>query len=398
MEIATGSSTLQDSAAAADVAWQQLAEQLKHDPVLVICSASAAYSARALYDRLTELAPAGCKITGVSSCLGSMDNSGFHSADGYGLNLTAFADDTGDFGVGLVDQNDAPEVAAAQAMHNAIDDADRAGELPIMVWLSAAPGREEAVLKGISSVIGEHVPVIGGSSADNEIAGNWWQFGAGRVQTDGVLLIAMYPQCEVGISFHSGYAPTDHSGTVTGADGRIVYSIDDRPAAQVYNDWTDGLIEDQLSGGNILQASTFHPFGKEAGQIEHVPYYALLHPEQVLDDGAIRLFSSIPSGEKITLMSGSADSLSTRAGAVARGILERHNWNPDQIAGSLVVYCAGCMLGIRDRMDDVTDGLNDALGRTPFHGMFTFGEQGCFIDGINRHGNLMISVVVFTKD
>ncbi len=45
-------------------------------------------------------------------------------------------------------------------------------------------------------------------------------------------------------------------------------------------------------------------------------------------------------------------------------------------------------------MDDVVGHLNDALDGHPFLGSFTFGEQGCFIGGENRHGNLMISVLL----
>jgi hypothetical protein len=46
-------------------------------------------------------------------------------------------------------------------------------------------------------------------------------------------------------------------------------------------------------------------------------------------------------------------------------------------------------------MDEVVDGLRLELGALPFLGSFTFGEQGCFVGGENRHGNLMILVVVF---
>jgi len=398
MEIATGSSILQDVTKAVNAAWKQIINNLTHTPTLLICSASTNYNVQKLSTRLSELAPEGCKIAGSSSCLGTMSNTGYHSQNGYGLSITAFSDKDSDFGIALVSQSGSAQKAAAQAMREAIHNANRPGELPDLVWLSAAPGQEEAILDGIASVIGQHVPVIGGSSADNTITARWWQFHSQQTETDGVLLIAMYPQCQFAISFHNGYAPTTCSGTVTEAKDRIVYQIDHQPAAQIYNDWTQGLINTQLGGGNILQLSTFQPLGREIGRIEDVPYYTLLHPEQVLKDGAIRLFSNVHNGERLSLMSGSADSLISRAGSVAGGILERKGWNSQQLAGALVVYCAGCMLGIHPRMSEVTTGLREALGPVPFHGRFTFGEQGRFINGHNCHGNLMISVVIFTKN
>lgn len=398
MEIATGSSTLQDPEKAVNAAWKRIINSLDHKPSLLICSASANYAAQTLSTQLTELAPKGCKIAGASSCLGTMSNTGYHSQNGYGLSITAFSDRDSDFGIGLIDQSDSAEKAAAQAIQAAIHDANRPGELPDLVWLSAAPGQEEAILTGIASVIGQHVPVIGGSSADNTINAQWWQFRSQQVKTDGILLIAMYLQCQFGLSFHNGYVPTTCCGTVTAAKDRVIYEINHQPAAQVYNDWTQGLIDNQLGGGNILQLSTFQPLGREIGRIEDVPYYALLHPEQVLEGSAMHLFSRVHNGEVLTLMSGSADSLSSRASSVARGILERKGWQSQQLAGAMVVYCAGCMLGIHSRMPEVTAGLREALGSIPFHGRFTFGEQGRFINGQNCHGNLMISVVIFTKN
>ena len=65
------------------------------------------------------------------------------------------------------------------------------------------------------------------------------------------------------------------------------------------------------------------------------------------------------------------------------------------MSGALVIYCAGCMLTVQDRMGEVAQGVCQVLGDKPFLGSFTFGEQGCFIGGSNHHGNLMISVVVF---
>jgi hypothetical protein len=53
------------------------------------------------------------------------------------------------------------------------------------------------------------------------------------------------------------------------------------------------------------------------------------------------------------------------------------------------------MLGIQPRMQEVVESLRGALGERPFLGTFTFGEQGCFVGGENRHGNLMISVLTF---
>jgi len=397
MQIKTGSSTHTNGVVAIREAWAQLQLDLTDEPFLLICNACSLYKAEEIRVELNKLIPLGCKVAATSSCLGAMNNQGFQSQDGFGLSLMAFADDAGDFGVGITDQSNQPEDAAAQAVSQAITNANRPGEVPDLIWLASTPGNEEMVLSGIASIVGPKVPVIGGSVSDNTIAGDWWLSSKAQVECNGVLVIVMYPECLVGLSFHSGYAPTSKSGIVTQASGRVIETIDNQPAAQVYNTWTNGSIEPNLKGGSILSKVTFSPLGIEKGRIENIPHYMLIHPKRVLDHGELVLFSNIQIGDQITLMKGSAESLTARASSVVSGIIERKAWSQHQIAGAFVIYCAGCMLSIREDMDSVSEGIDEALGNAVFQGAFTFGEQGCFTDGTNRHGNLMISAVVFAN-
>jgi hypothetical protein len=175
-----------------------------------------------------------------------------------------------------------------------------------------------------------------------------------------------------------------------------VYEIDGRPAAQVYDEWTGGAIHDLLDGGNILARTSLFPLGRVVGRYGGVPYYRLAHPDSVLENRALSLFADVSEGDQLVLMQGNPAGLIARAGSVARAALDQRDpLAPEVPVGALVVYCAGCMLTVRDRMDEVVDGLRLELGALPFLGSFTFGEQGCFVGGENRHGNLMILVVVF---
>ncbi len=207
----------------------------------------------------------------------------------------------------------------------------------------------------------------------------------------------MFPSTKVHSAFRSGYYATQQGGTVTDASRRTILTIDNRPAAEVYNEWTNGAIKNSLSGGNVLGDTTLHPLGRLVMQIGDVTFYRLSHPEAVTPEGGLRLFTDIEAGEEIVLMTGSHSSLVVRAGVVAKSALRNGAVSPDQVAGGLVIFCAGCMLTVQDEMKDVVANIRDELGETPFLGAFTFGEQGCFVDGTNHHGNLMISVVVFER-
>jgi hypothetical protein len=62
-------------------------------------------------------------------------------------------------------------------------------------------------------------------------------------------------------------------------------------------------------------------------------------------------------------------------------------------SGALIMYCAGCMLQIENKIDDIAQGFASSL-RQPFLATFPFGEQGRE-GGKNRHGNLMYAVLLF---
>jgi hypothetical protein len=104
------------------------------------------------------------------------------------------------------------------------------------------------------------------------------------------------------------------------------------------------------------------------------------------------MFADVPPGEVVWQMQGSADSLVSRAGRVAQ---QARKDGGGTVVGALVVYCGGCMLSVKDRMDEVRGEVNLALGGAPWLGLFTFGEQGKPSRGRTKHGNLMISCTVF---
>ncbi|MCF6179684.1 MAG: FIST C-terminal domain-containing protein [Geopsychrobacter sp.] len=393
-------------------AYENLVSQLDTEPTLIILSCSVAYDLEAVLATLRTHAPQ-VPLSGGTSCMGVLTQAGVHAEDGCGLALFGIYDPEGSYGVGATVIGEEPEVAAQQAIHAALEMADCPGEVPAMVWMSAAPGCEESLISGIGAVLGEDVPITGGSSADNQVQGDWRQFANDAIYSNAVVVTALFPSTEVMFAFHSGYEPTDVKGIVTKAggfeateekgvatraEGRILWEINGLPAAAVYNDWSKGLIEDVLTtGGNILGRTTLHPLGRIAGHIGDVPYYQLSHPDAVTENGGLSLFSNVAPGDELVLMHGTIDSLVSRAGRVASSALETYSAQPEDVAGALVVYCAGCMLTVQDRLNEVVDSLRNALPGVPFLGVHTFGEQGCFLSGENRHGNLMISVLLFSK-
>ena len=339
------------------------------------------------------------RIHAATSCLGSMIESGTHIGPEPGLCLLALADAEGDYGTACGALTDAPLAAAATLVRAALADADRLGENPAMVWVSSAPGSEEEVIAGLQDVVGGATPIVGGSAADNAIEGKWQVMAGGAPVNNGLVVSVLFPSARIGAAFHSGYAPTEQRGRITRCAGRRVIEIDGQPAADVYAAWTQGAVTRPAADSvNILMATTLWPLGRHMDSIGGADIYMLSHPETLAADGSLTLFTEVAEGEELVLMSGTVDSLLERPVLVSDAACRMGEIGKAQVAGMILVFCAGCMLTVKDRLDEVRRALNAALPGVPFIAAFTFGEQGPALACSNRHGNLMISAVTFARD
>lgn len=95
---------------------------------------------------LAAVLPEGMAVHGATSCLGVMGGDGPKTENGAG----AFAiwDAKGDYGTALVAFGDDPRAAAAAATADALMVADRPGEAPDLIWISASPGARNLSLLG----------------------------------------------------------------------------------------------------------------------------------------------------------------------------------------------------------------------------------------------------------
>lgn len=332
----------------------------------------------------------------ASSCLGSMSDHGVFLGKST-VTLFAISDPGGGYGSasGPLSQGDSRSVALL-LLKEAVRRAERPGEVPSLVWVSTTPGNEEAVVSAIHHALGGQAPIYGGSSADDDLSGQWWVGDGAASHSPGIVVTVFYPTAQVMHAFHAGYAPTQSVGVVTSAQGRVVHTIDHRPAMEVYADWTQGAVALPAGAGEILSATTLFPLGVQVGFINMMPYYRLIHPAEALEDGSMVLFAEAAEGVKLHLFSGSQSSIVNRAGRVVSAAMEMEG-DSGGVAGALVTFCAGCQLAVQPELSNVVAGIEAVIPGVPFLGQFSYGEQGTFPNGENCHGNLMISAVVFKE-
>jgi hypothetical protein len=267
---------------------------------------------------------------------------------------------------------------------------------PQTLLLHASPGYEERLLEGIADAFGgEPPPAYGGSAADNDLSGQWRVFSGARLESEGFVLVGFIADKPPSGAFVAGYLPTQTRAVVTRAQGRVIMEIDGKPAAEVYNQWRAGAL-DQFVGttSNVLAHTTLAPVGRLIDKQRSTPRYLLSHPHQVHADGSLSFFTEFAKGDEIILMMGTTESLLERT----RQVVQRaRSGNRDAVRGAVLSYCGGCVMAIGDRARDVAQLFRAQIGSAPFVGAATFGEVGCLPGAAvsNRHGNLMCDTVLF---
>jgi hypothetical protein len=347
---------------------------------------------RLLHQYLSTRFPRTARLGGSSSG-GLMTQHGLQGANTIGLLLI---EDDGDFGVAAAPLGPDPAQTAEQLLLEALANCGCSGQLPELIWIYQSPGSEEAVIEGLRRVIGDRCPIVGGSSADNDVSGRWRQLGPDGPMSHGLVVGVLMPASPLGYAFQGGYEPAGASGVVTALAGRDILSIDGKPAAAVYNDWIGGRIDAQLAGGAVLAQTSMFPLATDGGRVDGVSHYRLIHPEMVTATGGLRTFCNLDVGARVYAMKGDRRRLVDRAGRVAEQAAQMLATDHSRIAGAIVVYCGGCKMALGEDIEQVSVAVAKHLADAPFIGCFTFGEQGRMLDR-NVHGNLMISAVVFSQ-
>ncbi|MGL4750182.1 MAG: FIST signal transduction protein [Shewanella sp.] len=374
---------------------QQYIDSIKQDEPANLAIAFGNIDAILHLSQATEITQLATSWVATSSCITAFSDIGAEDNQNH-LAILQFYDPQGSYGVASKQSSiDSIIEDSQQALTLALNAANRPGELPALIWCSQSPGLEEGLLTGIRQLVGHNVPVFGGTSADNDVSGHWCMFDGQQTIMTGFIIAVLFPSTPINYFFSSGYETTRHTAIVTSASGRKLHTLNHQPAASVYNQWRTMMALPTLANGPVLAQSTFNPLGRVI--LDNDEQMTLLsHPAFIYEDGTMELFSEVYQGEQLTFMHGNQTLLIQRAQTVthfaAQQLLDLYDSKP---LAAIVIFCAGCMLAIKDETNQVRQGVEQALGNVPFIGGFTFGEQGRFADGVNRHGNLMISAIIF---
>jgi hypothetical protein len=411
VKVGVGGSRETDTQGAVESAHAAMLSRLGGEqPSLIVAGFTCTHDAAKVAGIIHHLSPS-VPMMGCTSCRGIVLNDRWLSYQKeYAVALWGLHDIAGTYKVIRITNR--PKDLSAELRRQVQEACRVRDEMPSFVFLLGSPGDEEAVLKGIVDAIGTDVPILGGSSADNTVAGFWKQISktglsgadclAPEVSESGIVLAVAWPSCEISTTLTSGFRQTEKRGIVTKmdeADPRTILEIDGQPVTQVYNTWAEGKLDGvvfQDGKANVLAPSSFMPLGEPCGD----SYHRVLHPAFLHQStGGLTTFADAREGMPIAMLTAAPETLAKQISESARQLLNTdggsYTGDGDDTAGALMIFCGGLAMAIDNSMGIAAEKLAAVVGQKATMGICCFGEQGMNHKRQAIHGNLMVGCILF---
>jgi hypothetical protein len=354
---------LPDSRAAAAAAARQAVSG--SDPKLLMLFAAIDHDRAELLAGLREVAPGtpivGCTTQGEIGPGGPTDGSVLVAAlGGAGLSVsTAVAERVAGR------QRDAgAEVAAC------VEPLEDRPHRVLMLLTDGQIRDQEAILRGAYSVLGAAVPLFGGASADGWRMTGGYLFSDDRVLTDAVVAVAIGSEAPLSVAVRHGWDKVGEPMVVTSAGDGRVYTLDDRPALDVYLDRLSAPPEAYTDEEAFKQFALPRPLGVQRRSGVEARN---LSTEVDLAGRSIGGGSAIDHGGLTWAMAGDEESILAATDEACQAAIDGLSGQPP--VGMLTFSCAALRAvlgddGIRHegaRLDKWADGV-------PYAGFYTYGE------------------------
>uniref|UniRef100_A0A6U3ULJ1 FIST domain-containing protein n=1 Tax=Ditylum brightwellii TaxID=49249 RepID=A0A6U3ULJ1_9STRA len=383
MSAGYGSSTLESTKGAVAEAVKIASSSLSNAPSIAFVSCTVSRDVDEVRKEFVDALPENVPIHGITSSGALLSNKGALG---------------GAVGCLLLDKEGAFETAYdSENGENAVLSLKEKMASPQVIFMGATPGAEE----GIIASINEHfpgVPVYGGTAADDALSGDWKVMSSESVSGTGVSLVAVGPSVKFGASMLGPYTETEKTAKATKTEGRRVFEIDGKPAADFVYAWLGEEVgESYRAGGLILPQTAQKPVGIKKPSGEYVTNHlaALGGDEKFVD-----FFAPIPEGAELIIMD-SGDGPSTGYASALASAYDTAKSQGSLAGGSpaagILVFCGGMAIAVGDNLDAglTSDSFASKVGDLPVLGMTCFGEQA-FLEGQkeNVQRNLSVGMIL----
>jgi len=244
------------------------------------------------------------------------------------------------------------------------------GEYRVVIMLTdALAGDQQEMIRGAYSVLGATVPLVGGGAGDDLRMVTSRQFHGGRLLQNAVVAACIGTDSPIGLAIRHGWHRRGDAMVVTATGGNCLYSLDDRPALDVYLDRHDAPAGVETDRAAFAEFALTRPLAVARRGDVAVRHVLGADPEA----RSLICAGSVPKGAAVWLARGDvASTLAATEGACAEAVA---GLGGVPLLALLVFDCAGrrALLG-DDGIGAERLIMRDRTAGAPVAGFYTYGE------------------------
>ena len=231
-----------------------------------------------------------------------------------------------------------------------------------------------ALVDGITSIIGSHIPITGGLAGDGGAFKQTFTLGPDGVHDNAIVAVGL---CGEGLSFghgsFGGWEPFGPARKVTRCSNNVLFELDGEPALEVYKRYLGDHAKGLPASGLLFP---FAMLGEDHNAIGLIR--TILGVDELA--GSLMLAGEIDPNGYLKLMHASTDKLVNGAEAAAEAAATMLNAPGESLA--ILVSCVGRKLVMGNRVDEEVEAVGEVFGsKATLTGFYSYGEISPFTPG-----------------
>jgi hypothetical protein len=239
----------------------------------------------------------------------------------------------------------------------------------LMLLSDGLAGDQQELVRGVYGVVGAEVPLVGGCAGDDLKLVRTFQLHNDRILSDAVVAAAIGSDAPLGIGVRHGWQRSGEPVVVTRSAGDRVYTLDHRPALDVYLEHLGAPPEARVPGRAFTRFALMHPLGLARRRGE-------AHARGIAgaDFGSRSLIciAPVPQGALTWFMHGDDDSVLAATDAACADALQALGDHP--ALGMIAFDCSARRGILGSGVQTEADRLSANARGAPVAGIYTFGE------------------------
>lgn len=261
---------------------------------------------------------------------------------------------------------------------------DKAGDIDLFIMLpDVLAGNGADIVRGVTDVLGEFFPVVGGAAGDDFKFEQTYQYLNEKVHSGAVIGLGIKGNVKIGIGVKHGWMPIGLPRKVTKSKGAVLYELDGKPAVEIYKEYFGNELASELEKEKLARLAITYPLGMK---IEGHDEMLIRDAISVDQDGSLTCAAEIPEGADIQLMMGSKEEAIKVAEEAAKNAMSQ--LGSAQPKAVIVFNCIARHKLFGEFSGEEIKAIQRAIGsNVPLIGFYTYGEQapmGGEVKNINK--------------